>query len=225
VRTRVYIDGFNLFYGLKQHEKQGACYRWLDLNALCQLLLPSDTIDFIRYFTAIVSGRLDPQGPIRQQVYLRALRTLPNLSIHLGQFISGTMWLPLVNPFSAIPPSVPADVIDVSRNGLQVAFVTKMEEKGSDVNLATYMLLDCFQNAFDQAIVISNDSDLAEPIRVIRRERGCKVGILNPTPRYSKQMEQAADFYTRIEEKHLQASQFPQTLRDRKGTITKPSTW
>lgn len=225
MRTRVYIDGFNLFYGLKQYEKQGGRYCWLDIGTLCQALFPNDTIDHIRYLTAIVSGRLDPQQPIRQQVYLRALKTIPNLSIHLGQFQPGNIWLPLVNPLPTLPQEMLPGALDVSRNGLQVAYVIKMEEKGSDVNLATYMLLDCFQNMYDQAVIISNDTDLAEPIQVIRRERGCKVGVLNPTSRFSKKLQQAADFYTRIEENYLQVSQFPLTLRDQRGTITKPSNW
>lgn len=225
MKTRVYIDGFNLYYGLRQYDKQGSNYRWLDVAKLCHILLPNDTIDSIRYFTAPVSGQQDPQQPRRQQVYLRALRTISILEIHYGRFLSSELWLPLANPLPNIPPGIPQNVIDLSRNGFQVARVTKMEEKGSDVNIATYMLLDCFQNRFDQAVVISNDTDLAEPIRVIRQERGCRVGVFNPTPRLSTTMQHAADFYARIEQQHFQASLFPTTLRDDKGIITKPNTW
>jgi hypothetical protein len=72
--TNVYVDAFNLYYGCLK----GTPYRWLDLGALCRRLLPKDRINRIRYFTATVSARPDnPDAPQRQQVYLRALETIP----------------------------------------------------------------------------------------------------------------------------------------------------
>ncbi len=64
--------------------------------------------------------------------------------------------------------------------GPRFAQVTKMEEKGSDVNIATYMLADAFRKDCDQLIVITNDSDLAEPVRIINKELRIPVGIFNP---------------------------------------------
>lgn len=82
-RTNVYIDGFNLFYGALK----GTRYKWLDLEALCRHLLPKDSINRIRYFTARVSARPDDlQLPVRQDTYFRALATLPAVSVHLGEF-------------------------------------------------------------------------------------------------------------------------------------------
>jgi hypothetical protein len=81
MRANVYVDAFNLYYGCLR----GTPYRWLDLAALCRRLLPNDEINRIRYFTALVSARSDdPQEPQRQLTYLRALRTIPNLSITPG---------------------------------------------------------------------------------------------------------------------------------------------
>src|SRR6266540_753040 len=61
MRTNVYVDAFNLYYGCLK----GTPYRWLDLAALCRRLLPNDEINRIRYFTALVSARPDdPQEPI-----------------------------------------------------------------------------------------------------------------------------------------------------------------
>ncbi len=75
--TNVYVDAFNLYYGCLK----GTPYRWLDLGTLCTRLLPKDPINRIRYFTATVSARPDnPDAPQRQQVYLRALETVPGLS-------------------------------------------------------------------------------------------------------------------------------------------------
>ena len=85
VATNVYVDAFNLYYGCLK----GTPYRWLDLGALCRRLLPKDGINRIRYFTATVSARPDnPDAPQRQQVYLRALETIPGLSIHYGHYLS-----------------------------------------------------------------------------------------------------------------------------------------
>ena len=64
--------------------------------------------------------------------------------------------------------------------GPRFADVLKMEEKGSEVNIATYMLIDAFRNDCDQLVVITNDSDLAEPVRIINKEMLIPVGIFNP---------------------------------------------
>jgi len=80
VPTNVYIDGFNLYYGCLK----GTPYRWLDLERLCHRLLPAEEIGTIRYFTARVSGKVDPEAPVRQHMYLRALDTLPVVSLTSG---------------------------------------------------------------------------------------------------------------------------------------------
>ena len=78
MRTRVYVDGFNLYYGALK----GTPFRWLDPVKLTALLLPGEcTIDRLSYFTARVSGKLDPRAPARQQLYLKALATLPEVDI------------------------------------------------------------------------------------------------------------------------------------------------
>ncbi len=79
MRTRVYVDGMNLYYGCLR----GTPYRWLDIRKMCELLLEEHhEIERLKYFTANVSGRAyDLDAPKRQQVYLRALRTLPDVEI------------------------------------------------------------------------------------------------------------------------------------------------
>ena len=94
VRTRVYVDGFNLYYGALK----GTPCKWLDPVRLAAHLLPRDyAIDRLRYFTARVLGKLDPQAPARQQNYLKALATLPQVDIHYGRFLAKTAWRPLAN--------------------------------------------------------------------------------------------------------------------------------
>lgn len=175
-------------------------------------MLPGDGIGTIRYFTARVSGRLDPTAPTRQDVYLRALRTLPSVTIHLGAFLAHNVWMPLSNP--------PA-------TGPRKAQVVKTEEKGSDVNLASHLLLDGFKRSCDTAVVLSNDSDLTEPIRIARYELGLTVGVLNPHPAHkrSRQLTQDAHFFKQVRAAALAASQFAPTLVDGTGTFHKPPSW
>jgi len=121
--ANVYVDGFNLYYGALK----GTSHKWLDLDALFRTLVPTHEIKRIRYFTARISARRDnPGSPTRQDTYLRALRTLPNVSIHLGKFLQSSVRMPLASPKLGGPKTVE---------------VLKTEEKGSDVNLATYLLI------------------------------------------------------------------------------------
>ena len=94
MRTRVYVDGFNLYYGALR----GTPFKWLDPVRVSALLLPSACmVDKVLYFTARVSGSTDRYAPARQQVYLNALRTLPEVEVCFGNFLAKTVWRPLVN--------------------------------------------------------------------------------------------------------------------------------
>lgn len=105
------------------------------------------------------------------------------------------------------------------------ARVIKTEEKGSDVNLATHLLHDAHMGRFDIAVVISNDSDLLEPIKIVRQELHKQVGVLNPHPNPSRALLPHIDFIKQIRAGVLAASQFPATLSDGHGTFTKPAAW
>jgi uncharacterized LabA/DUF88 family protein len=207
MKTNVYVDGFNLYYGCIRHTP----YRWLNLAELCRLMLPRNCINQIKYFTSLVSARPhDPDQPTRQQTYLRALRTIPNLTIALGSFLTHKVRLPLADP--------PSDQRELAR-------VIQTKEKGSDVNLATHLLFDAFRNAYDVAAIVSNDSDLLEPIRIVKDEFGKAVGILNPHHHPSLELRQHATFIKRIRKGILAQSQFPPALRDAHGTFHKPARW
>ena len=204
--ANVYVDGFNVYYGCLKETP----YRWLNLAALCERLFPSDDIHRIRYFTARVSGRSDPRSPQRQQAYLRALQTLPNLTVHYGHFLTHPTRMPLANP---------------RPGGSHTVSVIKTEEKGSDVNLASHLLLDAFRNDFETAVIMSNNSDLKEPIAMVQRELSLPVGVVNPHPPERRSRAFQPDFFKQIREKDLQMCQFAPTLRDAHGTIQKPAGW
>ena len=207
--TNVYVDGFNLYY----RALQGTRYKWLNLRNLAEALFPHDTIHRVCYFTALISPRPgDPTQPQRQQAYLRALATLPNLEIHYGTFRARTKYRPLVAPVPGLPMYVN---------------VKDSEEKGSDVNLATRLLVDGFNKDYEQAVVVSNDADFAEAMRYVRDGLGLKVSLVNPNliGESPRQLSGAATYIKRIRKSHLRQSQFPATLRDNVGTITKPAGW
>ncbi len=204
-RTIVYIDGFNAYFRIVK----GTPYKWLNFAELCRLLLPQNEILAIKYFTAFVSARPnDPDIPSRQHIYLRALKTIPNLEIILGQFRENQVMLPVVG---ANPP--------------QFARVLRTEEKGSDVNLAANLVHDGHLRRYEVAVVISDDSDLTEPVRIVTQELRLKVGILTSKKRPTRSFLPYATFYKQIRNGALALSQFPSTLSDRNGEFHKPPTW
>lgn len=208
MKTIVYVDGFNLYYGAVK----GTPYKWLDILALCKFLLPKNQIIQIKYFTALVTARpKDPDQPNRQQLYLRALRTIPNLEIIYGHFLEHEIMMPVANPAPGAPKHVR---------------VIKTEEKGSDVNIAAHLINDGHKQRYEAAILVSNDSDLVEPVKIVRNELKFPVGVLNPIPdKPSHELQKFATFVKPIRKGVLAASQFPDVLKDAVGTFYKPSTW
>ncbi|MGD0684088.1 MAG: NYN domain-containing protein [Streptosporangiaceae bacterium] len=150
---------------------------------------------------------------MRQETYLRALATIPGLTIHLGHFQQTKVRMPLVHPPSS---------------GQKTERVYKTEEKGSDVNIATNMLLDAFNKDCDLAVVISNDSDLEAPIRAVMQELGVPVGLLNPHPVWRRSRDLLnldPVFFKQIRPNAVKNSQFPDVLTDANGTFRRPATW
>ena len=243
VRTRVYVDGFNLYYGALK----GTRFKWLDPVRLAALLLPrGHEIDRLRYFTARVSGKLDPGAPARQQIYLKALATLPEVEIHYGRFLAKTAWRPLANlpvagrrietpkpvtlpkgdhrvlggrpqtlPVGRYPDRREADGSGrgaALRDAVIAEFHT-MEEKGSDVNLAAHLLNDAWKDRFEAAVVVSNDTDLVVPIRMVTEERKRPVFVVCPGRwQIAPQLRDAASHVRHIRPGMLNRAQLPDTL-------------
>jgi hypothetical protein len=208
MRTRVYIDGFNLYYGCLK----GTPHKWLNPARMCDLILPQNEIVAVRYFTATVSARPnDPDQASRQQTYFRALAVEPRTSIHLGHFLTHPVTMP--------------DAAEWARGRYVGRTVIKTEEKGSDVNLATMLLVDAFDNLFDCAVIVSNDSDLKEPIAQVRNRFGKTIGILNPQQQVSRALAPLAHFIKPVRPWALEKAQFPAQMRDVTGPFTKPPRW
>lgn len=205
--TFVYIDGFNLYYGAVKNTP----YKWLNVFRMCQELLPRHNIVRVKYYTANVSARAeDPDQPLRQQAYLRALATISRLDLVYGQFLQSKVMMPLAKPV---------------RGHSRFVQVIKTEEKGSDVNIAAHMIHDGHRNLYDAAVIVSNDSDLAEPLRIVRHELHKTVGMLNPHKRPSYELMKHVMFVKQIRKGLLSICQFPDTLVDGHGTFYKPTRW
>lgn len=205
------MDAFNLYFGALKDTP----YKWLDLEKMCQLLLPNNAITSIKYFTAKISARPnDPQQPVRQQIYLRALSTISTVEIIYGHYLTHVVTMRLVSPIK-----------NEFGHVINYVKVSKTEEKGSDVNLATALLNDAYLDLFDVAVVISNDSDLLAPIKIIRTVMGKKIGVLNPQKNSSRAIQPNVDFYKPIRTGVIADSQFPDSLTDGVGTFHKPPSW
>jgi len=196
MRVGVYVDGYNVYYG-----GRGLCgrgtpgWRWLDLRALTLDLIvrrsqwgqPSPLT--VTYCTARRSGADNPQGQHEQDVYLRALGRSGSVDVFsYGNYVNRVATSPLavIGPHGR-PVLSHADwpLMVQDANGANVpdarymASVARREEKGSDVNVASHLLIDVLTGVIDAAVVISNDSDLAYPVLFARQH--VPVGLVNPT--------------------------------------------
>ena len=210
-RTIVYVDGLNLYYGCLKNSP----YKWLDIKSLfTKLLNESHKITKIKYFTARISDRKNNDGcASRQQCYLRALDAFTSeLEIYYGHFLTHEVKAVLVNP---------------RPNKLTTVKVYKTEEKGSDVNLALHLLNDSWLNAYDCAVLVSNDSDLACALQLVKAQQHKRIGLIFPTTdkqrKPSRQLVKYADFVKEIRRKALSNSQLPKIIPN--TNIYKPKEW
>lgn len=176
---------------------------------MAEFLLPAEKHEIrkVKFFTARIDVRSgDVDAPLRQDIYLRALETYrPEVEIIYGHFLS----------HPAKRPCAPPDT--------GWANVLLTEEKGTDVNLAVHLLNDAWLNEYDCAVVVSNDSDLAEAMR-LAKERHKLIGwVVTGKQHPSQVLAQIAHFRKPIRKNLLGASQLPATIPG--TTITKPSCW
>jgi len=208
-RTIVYVDGFNLYYGALKGSKS----KWLDLQTLfTKLLGERHQIIEIKYFTARVSSRDgDLDAPNRQNAYLKALEAyIPNISIYFGHFLTHDVKARVRNPKNGCP---------------NIVTVIETKEKGSDVNLALHILNDAWHDRYDCVVLVSNDSDLAEALKLVKTEHQKKIGYLVPgqSRHPSKVLMRYQDFMKIIRNSALADSQLPNPIP---GTnIYKPESW
>ena len=206
MRTAIYIDGFNFYYGAVKDTE----YKWLNPKLLCETILkPYNNIISVTYCTAKVKPKPeDLKAPIRQNIYLEAIECyIPELTVVEGYFKKRQIYRKPVDP----------------KYGKFIR-VFDMEEKGSDVNLAVHLLNDAHKNKFDCAVVISTDSDLAEAMRIVKEEYRKVIGLFTSWRRStSKKLMMYSSFQRTIRETSLAKCQLPNPIP---GTnIYKPDEW
>jgi uncharacterized LabA/DUF88 family protein len=238
-RRFVYIDGFNLYY----RALKGTPYKWLDLSKLVKSITPqNEEVIKIKYFTARVSKTLkDETAPERQVAYLNALKTITNLEIIEGNFQVTVATRRICDKKKQklyfIEKTTESDSIvtrkaQVKQSG-QFIKIIKTEEKGTDVNIASHMIIDGYKKQYDVAVLISNDSDLTTPVRLIRQELKLDVGVIFPSEiKQSYHLKREAKFNRTITIDHLRNNQFPDEIVPSYGSpygveyiIRKPEKW
>jgi uncharacterized LabA/DUF88 family protein len=230
-----YIDGFNLYKGALYKNDHS---KWLDLVAFCEARMPGQSLGEIYYFTALVKERFKgDDAPRRQHTYLRVLR---HQGIHVveGKFRRDMKWLRVAAPFrkGLVEPVLPSHfglttlAITKSRVAaepdLPKAHVFDMEEKGSDVNLASYLLRDVMQNSLRSALVVTGDSDLATPIQ-FATEFGCSTTVVIPSSSQpAVELEGSASNCLRLRAHWVAEAQLPEIyITPKGGTIHIPTSW
>ena len=200
-RVITYIDGFNLYYGLRS--KRWKRFYWLDLQKLVELLLkPDQILLYTKYFTSIVNYPTNKNR--RQNTYLEALKSLPNFGIYHGHFLS--------------------DTVTCKRCGH--TYITH-HEKMTDVNIAVQLLSDAFQDRLDMALLFSADGDLVGPVRMLRQLFPQKrVIVVFPPGRRSNALKDNAHACLHITKNMLSRSLFPNKVVSSAGvTLQRPTQW
>jgi hypothetical protein len=215
MKTVVYVDGFNLYYGLLR----GTAFKWLDLFGLFQdhVLGPAMHVETVRYYTAPVKGSAsdDPESPWRQQTYLRALKAYHGDRIEIIQgYIARTT--PILRLLNALQ--------DVSVSKVRVVQFT---EKETDVNLAADLISDAWLGRCEQAVICSNDRDLVGALAAVRRDHpGIEIGLVAPVrdQRYvSCYLGKLAHWHKAICPWHIARAQLPERIP---GTVLRcPNAW
>ncbi|MBP3933064.1 MAG: NYN domain-containing protein, partial [Pseudomonas sp.] len=217
MKTIVYVDGFNLYYRALKKTK----FKWLNLMALCQASLPKDCeIIGINFYTARISSRIDPSSPKDQHIYLKALKTIPGLTQTFGSFQVSDKLMFLSQPM-VFSPKLTTLPVPAPR----FVSVVKVEEKGSDVNLGVHLVRDALLRKMEHAVVITNDTDLCEPLRIVVEDAKLPLTLLSPVANPAKGLEKLAT-YVRHLSPYLGVSQFPDPVVTSTGEIlAKPDKW
>lgn len=186
-KTIIYIDGYNLYYGLLKNNPRG---KWLDLKSfVASLLRPDHEITAIKFFTARIRPYpYDIAAVERQKIYLQALSSIDKIQVCEGFYNKNKVWLPLLNE--------KCKSCSESRNGM--ARVVKFEEKRSDVNIAVSAMIDAARTDAECFVLITGDSDQVGTIEALRYEFGKKVLVFNPHAAVSDHLKRAASYYSHI---------------------------
>jgi len=202
-RLIFYIDGFNLYFGLKSRGWRK--YYWLNLQEMCsRLTRPHQELVKVRYFTARINQAAEDKRR-RQLTYLEALETLPLVDIHYGLYLAS-----------------PQTCFKCGHTFI------KHSEKKSDVNIAVKLITDAIDDLYDSAVVISADSDLTPAIDTIKTHFPKKrVLLFFPPKRSSLSLKNACHVCCGVLNKTtISRSQLPDVVKSKSGyPLKRPIHW
>lgn len=197
-RVDAFIDGLNLYQGIKQKGYQDSL--WLDLRALCtQLLRPDQTLGTVYYFSA--ERTTPPESHVRQMRYWDALEAVGGVEIVRGRFDRRKAPCEHCGRMTEMP-----------------------RERATDVQLASYMVHGAAAEHYDTAFLISGDSDYVETVRLIRG-LGKKVKLIRPPARRSAQLSDVVDHFSDLNRAKLRKSQLPDPVMSGSRQISCPVEW
>jgi uncharacterized LabA/DUF88 family protein len=200
-RVVAYVDGFNLYYGLKAKEWQR--FYWLDVAKLCRSLLSaSQSLAAVKYFTARISSPADKAR--RQGTYLEALETRGECSVHYGRYLDTSRRCPFCGRVDTVP-----------------------KEKMTDLLIGLEVFGDALADSFDTALLVSGDSDLVAVVdKVHHLLPGKRVAVAFPPLRHSRALAQAADVAFMIGRAKFSASQLPcEVVKPGGHVLKRPDRW
>lgn len=203
----VYIDGFNLYFQIKKNPE----LKWLNLVELSKIISPNkykgnQKIIKVKYFTAKTNDRYKTGTVKKQDKYLEALKTLPEIEIFFGEFRNKKV------------------KISVTKEVKILGIVP--EEKGTDVNIGVEMVKDAYEDNFDIAYLVSNDSDLCGAVEIVEKLENKKVVIFSPAKIISYKLKGFATYSQKIRYNQYKNSQFPSIVeREDKNDLKKPDNW
>lgn len=211
-RCIVYVDGFNLYFGVLEDHPE---WRWLNLQTFCESLRPDEDVVAIKYCTA----KIDPKKAKsdrrdRQELYLRALETLPKVKQILGRY-----------QMRRVTCRAPACSLSAQYDS--------PEEKKTDVNLAVQMISDAIDGAAETIVLISGDSDLEPAVEMVKRRFG-HIRIIVYIPVLPNPKNPRSNFFYRgiqvpcgeMPIKGIPENQFPAVIQTANGgKIIRPAEW
>lgn len=224
MRTIVYIDGYNLFYGCLKHSDD----KWLDLVQLFTAIIhaqnPDSSLSEVKFFTADIRAKLATHGQEAQHAQANYHRALELLYPDKIKIIKGYYSAEKASLLAFQNPPDKSSRVDV----------WKLEEKQTDVNLALEAYRDAARNHAEQFVFVSNDTDIATSLRLIREDFGehLKIGVILPIRKSvsgrpgNNQLSQFADWTrTTITDEELACNQLPAKIPTKKKPIIKPGYW
>lgn len=232
LRTAVYIDGYNLYYG----RLRGTNLKWLDVFSLCERIIriqePRSQLTVVKFFTANALERFATHGResvIAQQSYHRALETL-----YEGRLVIKRGTHTYDKDGTLLPQFVEGEPYDKCKR----VRVWRLVEKQTDVNLALAMYRDAAQGRVDQVVIVSNDSDAEPALEALKEDYPeLRIGVITPL-RPRKEIEgrphrttssslarQAHWVRHQISDEEIQAAQLPAKVPTKKKPILKPVHW